>query len=163
MGAITEDVFIFFCRDCTLEQDLKDCWIKILFLFFFSTTIRCKWFDNSSLVFFSFLFSLNCQCYVELCSISMSTRKHNGKIYHSSSCISIRRISELEWTTRGSPFGIGSLERKYIARRAVPIECIIHPPQDIIPSKSVYYHSCTLQCRKANYQSLKEFFEVWEV
>lgn len=163
MGAITEDVFIFFCRDCTLEQDLKDCRIKILFLVFFSQ-LQCVVNDLTILPQFSFFFFKlsRCveQCQVELCSISMSTRKHNGKIYHSSSCISIRRISELEWTTRGSPFGIGSLERKYIARRAVPIECIIHPPQDIIPSKSVYYHSCTLQCRKANYLSLKEFFEV---
>lgn len=92
--------------------------------------------------------------------VQLACQQESIMVKSSSSCISIRRISELEWTTRGSPFGIGSLERKYIARRAVPIECIIHPPQDIISSKSVYYHSCTLQCRKANYQSLKEFFEV---
>lgn len=61
MGAITEDVFIFFCRDCTLEQDLKDCRIKILFLVFFS---QRQWVVNDLTILpqFSFLFfSLNCR------------------------------------------------------------------------------------------------------
>lgn len=127
MGAITKDVF-FLLQGLYSRTRFEGLLNKDFISSFFQR--QCVVNDLTILPQFSFLFFfLNCRVAlngVRSSFVQLACQQENimEKIYYSSSCISIRRISELEWTTRGSPFGIGSLQRKYIARRAVRLSAL---------------------------------------
>lgn len=111
MGAITEDGFFFLLQGLYSQTRFEGLLNKdFISSFFFSTTMGCKWFDNSSLVFF--FFPLNCRVALNSVRSSFVQLACQQESIMVKSTIVVDAFQLDESRNLGSPFGHWKLVEK---------------------------------------------------